>query len=129
VANRGTKNKLAPPVPLVKNFTSCLGDGWRVVCARKKLRIGGDTIHDRNITIHVGGNSFPIWGRTLFVSGKNLLSLDKAPLLYAECSCLEPDAKFLKQSTFTLKQNIAVPALLAGVSGKTLLIRGNELHH
>ena len=81
MANRGTKNKLAPPVPLVKNFTSCLGDGWRVVCARKKLRIGGDTIHDRNITIHVGGNSFPIWGRTLFVSGKNLLSLKKSAVV------------------------------------------------
>jgi hypothetical protein len=42
---------------------------------------------------------------------------------------LEPDTNSLKRHTFTLKQNIAVPALLAGVSGKTLSIRGNELHH
>jgi hypothetical protein len=113
----------------VKFFTSCLGDGWRVVFARKTLRNFSKTIHGLNITIHAGDKPLCVWGKTPFVSGKHILIGNNAPLFYAKRFCLEPDTNSLKRHTFTLKQNIAVPALLAGVSGKTLSIRGNELHH
>jgi hypothetical protein len=111
----------------VKQFTSCLGDGWRVVFARKTLRNFSKTIHDLNITIHAGDKTLRVWGKTLFVSGKNFLIGNSALLFYAKRFCLEPDTNSLKRHTFTLKQNTVAPARNAGISGKTLLFRHKTL--